>query len=75
MPDWTKRVREERAADIAPDEVQAACYFQGRGSAIGQITYGAVRGIGGEVIGRALANQKAASVRSSAAAAATITGG
>ena len=46
MPDWTKRVKQERAKDLRPGEqVVAACYYQGLGSARGQIAYGMTAGV------------------------------
>jgi len=52
MPDWTSRVTKDRADDLAPGEqVRAATYFQGRGSAMGQITFGVASGIVGGAFG------------------------
>lgn len=60
MPDWTARVTKDRAGDLAADEqVRAATYFQGRGSAMGQITFGLATGI----VGGALANSKGLDAR------------
>lgn len=60
MPDWTARVTKDRAADLRDGEaVIAATYFQGRGSATGQIMFGAVTGM----VGGALANRIAHSGR------------
>jgi hypothetical protein len=60
MPDWTTRVTKDRAGDLTPGEqVLAATYFQGRGSAMGQITFGMATGL----IGGALGNRKGLDVR------------
>lgn len=54
MPDWQARVTKERSHDLrAGEQVIAATYFQGRGSAVGQIMFGAVTGI----VGGAIANR------------------
>lgn len=60
MPDWTARVTKDRAGDLAAGEaMHAAIYFQGRGSAMGQITFGLASGI----VGGALGNRKGLDVR------------
>jgi len=52
MPDWIKRINKEQPQAIEADETLiAASYFQGRGSAAGQIAFGMVRGIGTNVAG------------------------
>ncbi|HSL56294.1 MAG TPA: hypothetical protein VK866_00470 [Acidimicrobiales bacterium] len=59
MPDWTARVAKDRAGDLAPgEELRAAIYFQGRGSAMGQITFGLASGIVGGAVGNRIAVDK-----------------
>jgi len=64
MPNWFKRVTKERSQDLLPGEtLRAATYYQGYGSAAGQIAYGATRGAGG-----ALREERAGDLRASAMA-------
>jgi hypothetical protein len=52
MPDWTARVAKQRSDDLAAGEVlRGAIYFQGRGSAVGQITFGLASGLVGGALG------------------------
>jgi len=46
MPDWKKRVNKERAADLNGETLEAATYYQGFGSAAGQIAFGMASGVG-----------------------------
>jgi hypothetical protein len=47
MPDWVKRIMKTRAADIGDETLIAATYVLGRGSTLGQITFGALSSVGG----------------------------
>lgn len=59
MPDWTARVAKQRSGDLAADEeLLGAIYFQGRGSAVGQITFGLASGIVGGALGNRIALDK-----------------
>jgi len=46
MQRWMNRVQKERPADLAGQQLIAAIYFQGLGSAAGQLTFGSVHAAG-----------------------------
>jgi len=55
MPNWVKRITKERAEDLgAAETLVAATYFQGRGSTMAQVSFGAASGIVGGAIGNRL---------------------
>jgi len=69
MPDWIKRINKEYPQAIEADETLiAASYFQGRGTAAGQIAFGMVQGIHKSVpgIGRAISHSKSVIAREAA---------
>lgn len=59
LPKWAARVAKDRAQDLREGEqVVAATYFQGRGSAAGQVMFGAVSGTVGGLIANRLAHNQ-----------------
>lgn len=65
MPDWIKRINKERQADLQPGEqLIAASYYQGRGSALGQLIFGVAREVGtGLLPTQSLADRQGAEAR------------
>lgn len=66
MQRWMNRVQKERPADLAGQRLIAASYFQGLGSAVGQLSFGLVHAVGqrSSLLSEAQAMQRAASARS-----------
>ncbi len=65
MQRWMNRVQKERPADLAGQQLSAAIYFQGLGSAAGQLTFGSVHAAGqrSSLINEAQAMQNAVAAR------------